>query len=58
MFFNRQYFTKRVISDFDFWDVHTLERKKQGMLTGFLKKVLFGQMGPKIGPKISHPYNS
>ena len=35
-----QYFTNRLISDFDFWHVDRHERKKQGSLTGFLKKIL------------------
>ena len=46
VFFNCQYFTNRLISDFD--------AKKEGSLTGFQKKFSFGEMGPKIG----HPHNS
>ena len=38
VFFNRQYFTIRLISDFDFWHVDRHEWMKQGSLTGFLKK--------------------
>ena len=34
-----------LISDFDFWHVDRHESKKQGLLTGFLKKFTFGQMG-------------
>ena len=37
VFFNRQYFTNRLISDFDFWHVDWHEWKKQGSLAGFLK---------------------
>ena len=40
---NMDYFTNRLISDFDV--------KKEGSLTGFQKKFSFGEMGPKIGPK-------
>ena len=39
--FNRQYFTNRLISDFDFWHVDKPEWKKQGSLTGFVKKKFF-----------------
>ena len=45
VFFNRQYFTNRLISDFDFWHVDRHEWKKQGSLTGFQKKFSFGEMG-------------
>ena len=43
VFFNRQY----IINRFDFWHVDRHESKKQGSLTGFLKKkkVSFGEMG-------------
>ena len=37
VFFNRQYFTSRLISDFDFWHVDRHEWKKQGSLTGFTR---------------------
>ena len=40
VFFNRQYFTNRLISDIDFWHVDRHEWKTQGSLTGFLKKTL------------------
>ena len=50
VFFNHQYFTIRLISDFDFWHVHRHEWKKQGSLTGFLEKSSFGEMG-HFGPK-------
>ena len=36
VFFNRQYFTNKLISDFDFWHVDRHEWKKQGSLAGFL----------------------
>ena len=45
VFFNRRYFTNRLISHFDFWHVDRHEWKEQGSLTGFLKKFSFGQMG-------------
>ena len=44
VFFNRQCFTNRSISDFDFWHVDRHERKKQTLLTGFLKKISFEEM--------------
>ena len=50
MFFNRQYFTNRSISDFYFWHVGGHERKRQGSLKSFLKKFSFGEMG-RFGPK-------
>ena len=50
VFFNRQYFINRWIPDFDLWHVDRLEWKEQGLLTGFLKKFSFGQMG-YFGPK-------
>ena len=50
VFFNRQYFINRLISDFDFWHVDRHEWKKQGSLTSFLKKFSFGEMG-HFGPK-------
>ena len=54
--FNHQYFTDRLISDFDFWHVDRHEWKKQGSLTGFLKKFSFGEMG-HFGSKYAHPHN-
>ena len=46
VFFNCQYFSNRSISDFDFWHIDRHECKKQGSLTGFLKKNFsFGEMG-------------
>ena len=39
VFFIRQYFTNRLISDFDFYHLDRHERKKQGSLAGFLKKI-------------------
>ena len=51
VFFNYQYFTNRLISDFGHVDRHGW--KKQGLLTGFLKKKFsFGEMG-HFGPKNS-----
>ena len=50
VFFNRQYFTNRLISDFDFWHVDRYERKKQVSVIGFLKRFSFGQMS-HFGPK-------
>ena len=53
---NRQYFTHRLISDFDVWHVDRLwrvdrhELKKQGSLIGVLKKSSFGEMD-HFGPK-------
>ena len=57
VFFNRQYFTNRLISDFDFWHVDRHEWKKQGLLTGFVKKFSFQEMGAILGPIIVHPRN-
>ena len=58
VFFNRQYFTNRLISDFDIWHVDRHVRKKQGSLTGFLKKKFsLGEMD-HFGPKMAHPHNS
>ena len=50
VFFNRQYFTNRLISDFNFWHVDRHEWKKQGSSTGFLKKFSFWEMS-HFGPK-------
>ena len=50
MFFNCQYFTNRLISDFDFSHADRYERKKQGSLPGFLKKISFVEMG-HFGPE-------
>ena len=50
VFFNGQYFTNRLISDFDIWHVDKHEWKKQASLTGFLKKFLFGKMS-HFGPR-------
>ena len=38
IFLNHQYFTNRLMSEFDFWHVDRHEQKKQGSLTGVLKK--------------------
>ena len=45
VFFNRQYFINKLVSDFDLWYVDKYDWKEQGLLTGFLKKISFGQMG-------------
>ena len=50
VFFDRQYFLNGLISEFDFWNVNKHEWKEQGLLTGFLKKFLFGQKD-HTGPK-------
>ena len=52
VFFNRQYFTNRLISDFHFWHVDRHERKKQGSLTGFLKKIIIRGNGPFWAQKL------
>ena len=57
VFFNRQYFTNRLISDFDFWHVDRHKWKKQGSLRVFLKTFSFVEMG-HFGPKNVHPHNS
>ena len=58
-----QYFTNRLISDFDFGHVDRHEWKKQGSLTSFLKKkkyIYIYHLGKWaiLGPKIVHPHNS
>ena len=50
VFFNRHYFTNRLISHFNFWHVDKHEWKEQGSLVGFLKTFSFGQMA-HFGPK-------
>ena len=52
VFFNRQYFTDTLISDFDFLHVERHEWKKQGSLTGFLKKVIIWENGPFRAQKL------
>ena len=52
VFFNRQYFTNRLTSDFDFWHVDRPEWKKQGSLTGFLKKIIIRGNGPFWAQKL------
>ena len=44
VFFNCQYFTNRLISHFDFWNIDRHEWKEQDSLRGILKKFWFGQM--------------
>ena len=58
VFFNRQYFTNRLISNFDFWHVDRHEWKKQGSLTAFLKKNSHLGKWAILGLKIAHPHNS
>ena len=58
VFFNRQYFTNRWISDFDFWHIDRHEWKKQGSLTSFLKKNSHLRKWAILGSKIAHPHNS
>ena len=57
VFFNRQYFTNRLISDDDFWHVDRHEWKKQGSLQVFRKNFHFEKWGIS-GPKIAHAHNS
>ena len=52
LFFNCQYFINRVISEFNFWDVDRHEWKKQGSLTGFLKKILIWGKRPFWAQKL------
>ena len=52
VFFNCQYFTNRLISDFDFWYVDRHEWKKQGSLIGFLKKNIIWGNGPFWAQKL------
>ena len=47
-----QYFTNRLISDFDFWHVDRHEWKKQGSLTGFVKKILIWGNVPSWAQKL------
>ena len=58
VFFNCEYFTNRLISDFDFWHVDRHEWKKQGSLTGFLKKILILGNGSFWTQTFAHPLNS
>ena len=58
VFFNRQYFINRLMSDFDFWYVDRHEWKKQGLLTGFYEKNSHLGKWTISGPKIAHPHNS
>ena len=56
---NIQKLINRLISDFDFWHVDRHVWKKQGSLTGFLrrKKFSLGEMD-HFGPKMAHSHNS
>ena len=44
--------------DFDSWHVDRHERKKQGSLTGFLKKNYHLEEWAILGPKFARPHNS
>ena len=46
------------MSDFDFWYVDKHKWKKQGSLTGFLKKNSHLGKWVILGPKNAHPHNS
>ena len=52
VFFNRQYFTNRLISHFDFWHVDRHEWKEQGSLTYFMKKIIILANGPFYAQKL------
>ena len=58
VFFNHQYFFNRSSSDFDIWHVDRHEWKEQGLLTGFLKKILIVANKPFMAQKMVHPHNS
>ena len=45
------------MSDFDIWHIDRNKWKKQGSLTGLLKKFAFGER-VILGPKIAYPHNS
>ena len=57
VFFNRQYSTNRLKSDFDFWHVDRHEWKKQGSVKSFLKNSHLGKW-VILGPKFAHRNNS
>ena len=52
VFFNCQYFTNILISDFDFWHVDRHKSKKQDSLAGFLRKILVWGNGPVWAQKL------
>ena len=56
VFFNFQYFINRLISDFDFWHVDRNDWKEQGLITGFLKKVLIWANG-RFGAQNEHLFD-
>ena len=58
VFFNHQYFFNRSSSDFDIWHVDRHEWKEQGLLTGFLKKILVVANKPYMAQKMVHPHNA
>ena len=55
---NIQKLINRLISDFDFWHVDRHVWKKQGSLTGFLKKNSHLGEWIILSPNIAHPHNS
>ena len=58
VFFNHQYFFNSSSSDFDIWHVDRHKWKEQGLLTGFLKKILTVANKPFMAQKMVHPHNS
>ena len=57
VFFNHQYLTNRLISDFDFWNVDRHEQQEVGISTGFLKNFRLGKWAHFVS-EIAHPHNS
>ena len=53
VFFNHQYLVNRLTFHFDFLHVDRHEWTRQGLLVGFLKKYLSGQMS-HFEPKMAH----
>ena len=58
VFFNHQYFFNRSSSELDIWHEGRHEWKEQGLLTGFLKKILIVANEPFMAQKMVHPHNS
>ena len=58
VFFNRKYFTNRLISDFHFWHVDKHEWKKQSWSTHYLKKILNWGNSPFWAQKLHILINS
>ena len=53
VFFNRQYFTNRLISDFDFWQVEIGRMNGTSSINRFSeKKILIWANGPFWAPKL------